>query len=120
MNHQDWTTISIINPKKQKQKLGKEIIEKKGDTSNKDFLQKIENDSESFSHNKIPSSLVKEIITARVAKKLSQKDLSNKLNVQLNIYNEIENGKAIYSISTKQLIQKIERILDVQFQNKSK
>ena len=88
MSHQDWNTISIINPEKQKQKLTKDIVEKKGDTSNNDFLKKIENDTETLSHIKIPSLLVKEIVAARVAKKLSQKDLANKLNMQLNIYTE--------------------------------
>jgi len=118
MEHQDWNTISIINPEKQKQKLAKDIIQKKGDTSNNDFLKKIENDTETFSYTKIPSALIKEIVAARVAKKLTQKDLANKLNMQLNIYTELETGKAIYSGITKQHIQKIERVLGVKFENK--
>lgn len=118
MSHQDWNTISIINPEKQKQKLEKDIVQKKGDTSNNDFLKKIENDTETLSHIKIPSLLAKEIVAARVAKKLSQKDLANKLNMQLNVYTELETGKAIYSTITKQYIQKIERVVGIQFQNK--
>jgi putative transcription factor len=119
MSHQDWNTISIINPEKQKQKLVKDIIQKKGDTSNNDFLKKIENDTETLSHVRIPSLLIKEIVAARVAKKLSQKDLANKLNMQLNVYTELESGKAIYSSATKQDIQKIERTLGIQFCKKS-
>jgi len=118
MSHQDWNTISITNPEKQKQKLEKNIIEKKGDTSNNDFLKKIENDNETLNHIKIPSALVKEIIAARVAKKLSQKDLANKLSMGVNIYTELENGKAIYSSITKQYIQKIEKVLNIKFINK--
>ena len=61
----------------------------------------------------------KEIIDTRIKLKLTQKDVANKLNIQLNLYTELENGKAIYSGSTKQLINKLERILSVKFENKN-
>ena len=50
--------------------------------------------------------------------KLTQKDISIKLNIAQNIYNELENGKGIYSNQTKQLINKIERIFNIKFINK--
>lgn len=116
MNHQDWTNISIKNPSKQK--VEKTITERKGDTSIQSELNKIENNSENFTHVKIPLNLSKEIIKFRTTLKLSQKDISNKLNIQLNKYIELENGKAIYSSETKQLINKLERILNIKLENK--
>ena len=116
MNHQDWTNISIKNPSKQK--VEKTITERKGDTSIQSDLHKIENNSESFTHLKIPLNLSKEIIKFRTTLKLSQKYISNKLNIQLNKYIELENGKAIYSSETKQLINKLERILNIKLENK--
>ena len=79
---------------------------------------KVENESENFQILKIPAKLVREIIDARNIKKLSQKDMAIKLNIQRNIYNDIENGKSIYNQQTKENIQKIQRIVGVKFQNK--
>ena len=59
-----------------------------------------------------------EFTQARTAKKLTQKDLANKLNIQQNVYVSIENGKAIYDPSTKKLIQNIERQLGLKFTKK--
>ena len=84
MSHQDWNIISIGNTSKKK--VEKEIIAKKGDTSVSDQLKKIENDNENFSIHKIPSNLSKEIISIRNSLKMTQKDVSNKLNIQQNIY----------------------------------
>lgn len=117
MFHQDWTTIQLKNP--DKQKIEKEIIQKKGDTSIQDQLRKIENDNENFSIKLIPKMLSNEIITIRNRLKLTQKDVSNKLNVQLNIYTELENGKALYNNQTKQNIQKLEKIFGIKFENKN-
>jgi ribosome-binding protein aMBF1 (putative translation factor) len=118
MNHQDWTTTVIGNKNKQNAKLPKNIVKKVGDTSINDELRKIEDSTENFAHKKIHSALAKEIITYRNSLKLTQKDMAVKLNTAQNIYTELESGKAIYSNQTKQLINKIERILNIKFQNK--
>lgn len=115
MNHQDWDTITIGNKNKQQSKLPKEIIKKTGDTSISNELKKIDSNTENFSHQKIPSLLSKELIACRNNLKLTQKDMAVKLNIAQNIYNELENGKAIYSSQTKQLINKIERIFNIKF-----
>ena len=117
MSHQDWKTISISNPSKKI--VEKTIVAKKGDMTMIEQQRKLENDTENFSFEKIPNNLSKEIIDTRIKLKLTQKDVANKLNIQLNLYTELENGKAIYSGSTKQLINKLERILSVKFENKN-
>jgi ribosome-binding protein aMBF1 (putative translation factor) len=117
MSHQDWTPISIGNPAKKQ--MQKKIVEKKGDTSIKSDLRKLDNDSETFSLPKIPTPLSKEITNARVSKKLTQKDISVKLNIPHVIYTDIENGKAIYNSQTKQNIIKIEKVLGIKFVHKN-
>ena len=117
MDHQDWTEISLHNPSKQK--IQKKIVERKGDTSIQDSLKKIDNETENFTIIKVPPLLSKEIISARITKKLTQKDIAIKLNIQQSIYTDIENGKAIYNSQTKQYITKIERLLGVKFENRS-
>jgi len=118
MSHQDWNTITIKNPEKIKQTLPKNIVEKKGDTSLQNHLNKIDNETDNFAIKTIPIELSKEITLARTSKKMKQKDIAVKLNIQQNVYTELENGKAIYNIQTKQLINKIEKLLGIHFQNR--
>jgi ribosome-binding protein aMBF1 (putative translation factor) len=115
-SHQDWSTVTITNPDKQKKI--KVILEKKGDTSIKDSLVKIDNETENFAIQKIPQTLSKEIMQARVASKITQKDLAVKLNIQQSVYSELENGKAIYDAKTKQLITKLQNVLKIKFLNR--
>jgi ribosome-binding protein aMBF1 (putative translation factor) len=116
MSHQDWNTVTIRNPSKQITE--KTILPRKGDTSIVDHQRKIENETENFSVEKIPIELSKEIMAKRALLKLTQKDVANKLNIQSNVYTELENGKALYSSQTKQLINKLERVLNIKLENK--
>lgn len=115
MEHQDFNEITIGNSKLQNAKLPKKIIPK-----NKvdQHAIKIENENENFSIQKIPNTLSKEITNARNAKKMTQKEVSNKLNITTNVYIELENGKAIYDGKTKQLIQKVAKLFNIKFVNK--
>lgn len=67
---------------------------------------------------KIPIQLSQELTNARNAKKIMQKDMSNRLNIQQSVYNDIESEKAYYSNENKQLISKIERLIGLKFLNK--
>ena len=49
-----------------------------------------------------------------IFKKITQKDLAIRLNVTKDIINNIENGK------TKQIINKIQNIIGIKFNNKNK
>ena len=116
MQHQDLTTITIGNCNKTPTL--KKIVEKKGDTSINDQLRNIENNPDITVIPKIPSQLSRELTLARNAKKMTQKDISNRLNIQQSVYNDIESGKAYYCNENKQLINKIERLLGIKFLNK--
>lgn len=70
---QDWTPVTLSNPAKQQKT--KVITEKRGDTSVQDGLRKIDNETENFAIQKIPSALSKEITQSRISSKLTQKIL---------------------------------------------
>lgn len=69
--------------------------------------RKIE-ESDELKHNKVDKSLSKAIQQARMAKKMTQKDLATKINEKPQVIGEYENGKAI---PNGQIIVKIERAL---------
>jgi ribosome-binding protein aMBF1 (putative translation factor) len=98
--------------------MSKIIKERKGDTSVIDQMRKIENDPEINVIKNISSSLSRELTNIRIKMKLTQKDLANKINKPLSFYSDLENGKAIYSVETKQTINKIEKFLNIKLENK--
>merc|ERR1711991_673846 len=100
MEHQDLKVINIGNGKKKS--LGTKQIKPKIPSSDLHYI-KLENDTENFENPKIPKSLSQEIMNARNAKKINQKDTAIRLNVQRNLYNDIENGKALYNSRTKEI-----------------
>lgn len=113
MNHQDLKVINIGNAKKKP--LGQKEIKPKNNVDLRAI--KLENDTENFDNPKISKSLSQEIMNARNAKKINQKDMAIRLNIQRNLYNDIENGKALYDTRTKEIVNKIQRNLGVKFEN---
>ncbi|KAL7546935.1 hypothetical protein ACHAWF_010265 [Thalassiosira exigua] len=71
--------------------------------------RKIE-ESDELKHNKVDKNLSKAIQQARMAKKMTQKDLATKINEKPQVIGEYENGKAI---PNGQIIVKMERVLGV-------
>lgn len=113
MEHQDFQNITIGN--KSLKNVKKEI---KSKNSGPDLHAiKLENETENFSIAKIPKELTQEITNARNSKKFTQKDMANKLNIQSNVYADIESGRIIYDGKTKELINKIQKKLGVRFQH---
>ena len=113
MNHQDFKVVNIGSGKKKS--LGQKEIKPKNNLDLRAI--KLENDTENFDNPKISKSLSQEIMNARNAKKITQKDMAIKINVQRNFYNDIENGKALYDSRTKEVVNKIQRNLGVKFEN---
>ena len=110
MDHQDHTVVVIHGKKKPIQK--KEIKPK----NNVDLHAiKLENDHDNFKNVTIPKSLCKQIAQSRNLKKITQKEMAQKLGVQANIYVTLENGKAIYDGKTKQLVNKLQTLLGTKF-----
>jgi putative transcription factor len=76
-------------------------------TSGKTAAQ-LDNDSESTKHATVSAELRIALQQARTAKKLTQKQLATQLNMQVQIINEYESGKAV---PNNQVISKFERAL---------
>ena len=96
MQHQDWETVILRKPKP----LPKQ---------NQSSRPKIEKDGEEFNLLKIDQNLKTAIQKARVASKMSQKQLAQKLNVLPQDIANYESGKAI---PNNQFIARIERALN--------
>ena len=113
LEHQDFKIITLSKNSKNVQKNILQV------NNNVDLHKiKIENETENFKIQKIPNKLVREIIDVRNIKKITQKEMAVKLNIQINIYNDIESGKAIYNQQTKDIIQKIQRLFSIKFEHK--
>lgn len=114
MNHQYLTNIILRgNVKKQ---VERNIVPR---GQRVDLHQiKIENEQENFTVKRIHRTLCKDIVAARIAKKMSQKDVARQINIQHQVLNEIESGKAIYNQKTKEIVQKMQKLFGVKFPNK--
>ncbi|KAH6780879.1 multiprotein bridging factor 1B [Perilla frutescens var. hirtella] len=77
--------------------------------------RKLDEDSESLAHDKVPTELKKAIMQARMDKKLTQSQLAQVINEKPQIIQEYESGKAI---PNQQIISKLERALGVKLRGK--
>ena len=104
MEHQDWETIVLKKPPDQKK------IQQQISKAGPKPTPGVNYDEEGVAPPKIPTNLKKAIQQGRLAKRMSQKDLANKLNVSLNDIVNYENGKAV---PNNQFISRIEKVLNV-------
>ena len=120
MDHQDYTVVDVGNPKlkalRAKQNSGPKQVQSKSLKNNTTILQgtgkKLKEDEEGFSSlskdDYVGLTIGKKISQARVAKKLSQKQLAQQLNILPGILQTYENGKALRNNS---MLSKIEKAL---------
>ena len=114
MDHQDWEPVVF------KKQLPKTVTNnemrngnfrvrlKQNESSQK--MHKIENETENFTVKKISKKVSQEIQKGRLAKKLSQKQLAQAVNVTPKVINEMESGKAQPNEAVK---RKIARYLNI-------
>ena len=90
---QDWTPVFIksSNPSKVIP-MKKEIVERKQQTTNIKF----DSNDEITKIKYVPKEISQQIISARIVKKWTRKELAQKLNMKEDIIASIELGKAIY------------------------
>lgn len=131
MADQDWTPVVLTKTNKQKlaglnsahavavQKMsGNMITEKKfaagenksAHTPTGAGMKKLEDSTEEFKHDKINLNLSKAITQARLAKKMTQKDLATAINEKPQVIQEYEAGKAI---PNHQIINKLDKALGI-------
>jgi putative transcription factor len=133
---QDWTPVIIQKTDKQKvaglssahavakQRLAGnvETEQKIGAAQNKSAhssgglgMKKLEESTEEFKHNTVNQTLSKAISQARIAKKLTQKELATAINEKPQIIQEYESGKAI---PNPQILNKLDRALGIHLPRK--
>ena len=108
MNHQDWNTI-IAKKKRDPEKIAAGL-KKKNPESQKLLKLEKKADNDELKHDKITKELRLQIQQGRSSKGLTQKQLSNMVNLPLQKIQEIENGKAIYNHKN---INRIKRFLKI-------
>ncbi|EDV28023.1 expressed hypothetical protein [Trichoplax adhaerens] len=134
---EDWESVTYLRkktPKKSELKTKKAVTEaqrKGGDVeTNKKFAAgsnkqrsttkdtaKLDRETEELHHEKVELDLSKLIQRIRLDKKMTQKDLAQKINEKPSIITEYETGKAI---PNNQLLGKMERALGVKLRGKDK
>ncbi|XP_031504171.1 multiprotein-bridging factor 1b [Nymphaea colorata] len=77
--------------------------------------RKLDEETENLSHERVPFDLKKNIMQARMDKKLTQAQLAQLINEKPQVIQEYESGKAI---PNQQIISKLERVLGVKLRGK--
>ncbi|KAK3198626.1 hypothetical protein Dsin_022041 [Dipteronia sinensis] len=77
--------------------------------------RKLDEDTETLSHDRVPTELKKAIMQARMDKKFTQAQLAQMINEKPQIIQEYESGKAI---PNQQILTKLERTLGVKLRGK--
>lgn len=112
MSHQDHTVVYLRKSnqdyEKDQRKAGNtSSLSKSNQTSIKKKI--LSDDPESYKTDKVSHTLRTQIQTARMAQKLTQKQLAQKINVTANIIQSYENGTAV---PDNQVLQKLRRALN--------
>ena len=106
MQHQDWENI-VFN-KKSEQLAKEENLRKHNAPGTAKFRELDSEDPPALE--KVKNSTSRAIQKARQAKKMTQKDLANLLNIQASVISEYESGNAT---PNRQLLSKISKVLGV-------
>ncbi|OVA13614.1 Cro/C1-type helix-turn-helix domain [Macleaya cordata] len=77
--------------------------------------RKLDEETEVLAHERVPTELKKNIMQARMDKKMTQSQLAQLINEKPQIIQEYESGKAI---PNQQIITKLERVLGVKLRGK--
>ena len=112
-NHQDWETVVF---KKPIEKLDLKVAQRRGLTKSvlktnvNDNSRKLDEETEIFKNKRIDTKTKELILKARIAKKITQKQLANQANLPLKVIADIESGRAIYD---HKVIQRLKKSLGV-------
>lgn len=95
MSTQDWTTTVLVNKKVMRENQKKNTPKTIRSGSNSNAIgqsTKVHEDGNVHKINTVGRKTGQKIMQARTAKKMSQKDVANKLNIQVSDFQKIENG----------------------------
>ena len=107
LEHQDWTHVYVhLDKSKTDNKSEKKnITKKKGPSHNLD-----KTDINTFKNKKVDENFSVKMKNSRNNKKMTQKELAQKINVKTAVINDYESGKAIPNPKT---LNNIKRILGI-------
>ena len=110
LEHQDWKPIIIkkTDSKTTNSNTISNTTKKLSVKQQTDIKLLKQADNDELKHKKVPPEVRKQIQQKRGALKWTQKQLAQKVNLQVSIINDIETGKATYN---PQHITKIKRII---------
>jgi len=109
LDHQDWKPVIVRTSEAQKL-TEKKSSKKFSEGQQKDIKLMKQVEEGNLQHKKVPPEIRKQIQQKRGELKWTQKQLAQKVNIQVSIINEIETGKAKYN---PQHITKIKRALGI-------
>ena len=116
---QDWETVTIYgkgtNIDKQNKRQGNTETKAKYDNSYSSTQRKLEQATDIVKPKLINPKIKKAILTARNAKKLTQKELANRVQVQPNIIQQYESGTIKADIK---VLHSMERVLGIKLSGK--
>ncbi len=112
MEHQDWAPKYLINPNAKPNSVKNEPKIPRSNMPNfkKELL--VEGDIPAIKY--IDKEFSKKLVKCRSDLKLTQKEVANKLNVNVSVITDCENGKAIYN---PVLITKFKKFYKITNQN---
>ena len=110
MSHQDWTPV-VFNKKsndKDKDKNEKRTTSSSSSSSLSNVgVYKAANDDEMKKTKYVSKNTSQAIMSARSEKKMTQKELAQKCNMDVSIINEIERGTCVYNATHVNKIQSV-------------
>jgi len=109
LDHQDWKQVIIRTSETQKEE-EKKSSKKLSLEQQKDIKLMKQVEEGNLQHKKVPPEIRKQIQHKRGELKWTQKQLAQKINLQVSVINDIETGKAMYN---PQHITKIRRALGI-------
>ena len=113
MEHQDWNTIVFYKKDKNNYNTDTTVKKKtiKNSSNTNDInMRKLDQETENFEIKKVSHDLKTNILKARCAKKITQKELAQLINEKPAVIISYENGTAIPNNS---IIMKMQKVLGV-------
>lgn len=110
MSHQDWTTV-VFNKKSDDGKdTGKPSSSSSSSSLSNVGVYKAASDDDVKKTKYVSKNTSQAIMSARAEKKMTQKELAQKCNMDVSIINEIERGTCVYNATH---VNKIQSVLGV-------
>lgn len=112
MSHQDWTPVVFNKKSNDKDKNEKKTIPSSSSSSSLSNvgIYKAASDDDVKKTKYVSKNTSQAIMSARSEKKMTQKELAQKCNMDVSIINEIERGTCVYNASH---VNKIQSVLGV-------